>query len=97
MKRGGKGRPLGRRVLGSRSSLKNGWTQASNCKRYITVDHWIDNDNTVAENWLFHGNDHLCCFLFPWAVNVVISLATGNKYISLYIAFKQVNDVDIGS
>ena len=33
LKRGGNGRPLGRRVLGSRSSLKNGWTQASSWQR----------------------------------------------------------------
>lgn len=30
LNKGGRGRPLGRRVLGSLSSSKNGWTQASN-------------------------------------------------------------------
>jgi len=32
LKSGGSGRPLGRRVLGSLNSSKNGWMQASNCR-----------------------------------------------------------------
>lgn len=44
LKSGGSGRPLGSRVLGSRSSSKNGWMQASNLKkikmqRYISLCH----------------------------------------------------------
>lgn len=32
LKSGGKGRPLGKRAWGSRSSSKKGWAQASSCK-----------------------------------------------------------------
>ena len=50
LKRGGKGRPLGRRVLGSRSSSKNGCTIASIYNQQSYIKHSEINQNGYENN-----------------------------------------------
>lgn len=77
MKRGGNGRPLGRRVLGSRSSSKNGWTRASNYKQQIHDIHgywlvilsdgcFIQDKNEIKCKNLYNSTTKPNSFPIPW-------------------------------
>ena len=62
LKRGGNGRPLGRRAFGSRSSSKKGCAHASNYTK------WIRFTIITKKNFKFHGNtimaDHIASIDF---------------------------------